>query len=121
MVLAMLKHTLALALLLFLACALAQLANAQSLPLGTLTIQGNDPYPCTGAANSADFLPGANCFDATVSGCPNNVASIGLTFGWAGPATPAGTIVFFGRGAGNEAHLGRRKRLDLWPGLCEDV
>jgi hypothetical protein len=37
---------------------------------------------------------GAQCYNATMSGC-NNVASIGLTFGWIGPQSPVGTIVFF--------------------------
>jgi hypothetical protein len=80
------------------ALALAPGAHAQSLPLGTITVSGNDPYPCTAARNGRNFYPGMSCFDATVS-CPNT-ANINLTFGAAGPADPQGTVVLFSGGDG---------------------
>jgi len=80
------------------ALAIAPRASAQSLPLGTVTVLGNDPYPCTGARNGSKFYPGMNCFDATIK-C-KNTADIGITFGWTGPANPQGTIVFFSGGTG---------------------
>ena len=73
-------------------------AHAQTLALGSVTILGNDPYPCTLARNGSKFYPGMNCFDAKLS-CPS-VADINLTFGWTGPSSPRGTIVFFSGGTG---------------------
>jgi hypothetical protein len=86
-------------LLLFLAAALALAprARAQALPLGTIAVAKNI-VSCTAVANGSMFYPGMNCQSATIS-CPN-AASIDLTFGYTGPASPQGTVVFFSGGSG---------------------
>lgn len=89
-----------LSLLLLAACIVVPRAHAQSLSLGSLTLQSNHPYPCANAPNGNDFLPGSACLNATVSGCPNNVAPITLTFGWFVPPASKGTVVMFGAGSG---------------------
>jgi hypothetical protein len=74
-------------------------AQAQAMPLGNLTLIVPDPYSCTSARNSADFLPNMSCLDAQVSNCPG-AATLNLTFGWVEPASPTGTIVLFSGGNG---------------------
>ncbi len=68
-------------------------AHAQLQP-GVLTLNGNDPFPCSSAVNGSKFYAGMNCLQATISQCPG-VEDINITFGWTGPAAPVGTIVFF--------------------------
>jgi hypothetical protein len=92
------KYLIVVVFLVFFGVAISALpAHAQSLPLGTVTAIG-DPYLCSGAPNGSDFLSSMNCLNATIH-CPN-IADIGITYGFTGPASPVGTIVIFNGGAG---------------------
>ena len=96
----LLERALSLSLLIFAVFIVVPRAHAQTLSLGSLTLQNNHPYPCASAPNGNDFLPGSTCLNANVSGCPNNVAPINLTFGWFVPANSKGTVVMFSGGPG---------------------
>jgi hypothetical protein len=91
------SKTVALLLTLAAALAVAPRAHAQALPIGTISVS-NLIVPCTAVANGSLFFAGMSCQSATIS-CPNT-ASIQLTFGYAGPASPQGTVVFFSGGSG---------------------
>jgi hypothetical protein len=81
--------------------AVAPKAHTQTMPLGTLTINGTDPFPCSVARNGSKFLAGMNCFNATVDcSMATGAQALQLTFGWTAPANPQGTIVFFSGGPG---------------------
>lgn len=75
-------------------------AHAQSgpLPLGTVTVSKNQWTCNTQGQYAAQWAPGLTCQHAYVS-CPTvngvSVATLGITFGYATPSTPLGTIVFF--------------------------
>jgi hypothetical protein len=87
------------ALLLLLAAAVGGFPQclAQSLPIGTISV--NDfVISCSSARNGSLFYPGMYCRSATIS-CPG-AADIQLTFGWTGPSSPKGTVVFFSGGSG---------------------
>lgn len=80
------------------ALAITPALHSQSLPLGTMTLLGNDPIPCTAEPNGSKFYAGMNCFTAQIV-CPNT-ANIQVIFGYTGPSEPVGTIVFFPGGKG---------------------
>ena len=72
-------------------------AYAQSLPLGTIS-GPSEPYACTAARNGSMFYPGMQCINVSVV-CPGT-DTIQATFGYIGPSSPIGTIVFFSAGPG---------------------
>lgn len=77
-------------------------ANAQTIPLGTITVA--DPAPCP-----TNFYSGMTCRGATID-CTNadsHIDNISLTIGYVTQATtPKGTIVFFTGGSGTASDFG---------------